>query len=371
MIRRIVVAAVFLLVALPVFAGCVYVFQDGMVSEMEGDYFSKGMTTDSLDEHGAGDGGRLAEVKERGSVICASDTNNPGFGFIGEDGIAAGFDIDLCKAVAAAIFGDANAVEVRNILWGERERLLQKGLVDIVSYNTTWTTGRDAGWGNFAHVMFYTGQGFMVREDSGFDSVDDLGGATVCVTTNTTTELNLADYFRQNGMELETVKSESRSDVFQKYAAGDCDAMTADASGLAAEVSKLDNSDEHKILPEIISKEPLAPIVPPDDDQWFDIVKTVMYVLINAEELGVTQSNVAAMQSSSDNLAVRRMLGAEDFGQSDMGLDADFAVDVIKGVGNYGEIYNRYLGPDAEITLERGMNNLWNNGGLIYAPPIR
>jgi general L-amino acid transport system substrate-binding protein len=220
--------------------------------------------------------------------------------------------------------------------------------------------------------MFYDGQGFMTRKDTGFTSALDLNGATVCVTSGTTTELNLADFFRQHGMDLETVVFEDTASVYGAYEQGRCDATTSDKSQLAAIKSGFADADAHVILPETISKEPLTPVVAHGDDQWFDMVKTVMYVLINAEELGVTQANVAA-ESASDNIVIRRMLGAEgEFGQSDLGLQPDFAVDVLKAVGNYGEIYDRYMGPNGDaFTLPRELNELWTDGGLIYAPPLR
>lgn len=317
-------------------------------------------------------GGRLEEVKDRGNLIIAGRTDLAGFGFLDGQGNNAGFDIDLGRAVAAAIFGNGNALEVRPISASERGPTIQSGEVDVLTRNVTWTSSRDAQWGNFTNVMFYDGQGFMVRTDSGFDSALELDGVTVCVTSGTTTELNLADHFRQNGLDLETVVFEDTASVYGAYESGRCDATTSDRSQLAAIRSGFSNSNDHKILPETISKEPLTPVAPHGDDEWFDLVKLVMYVLINAEELGVTQSNVDSMVSS-DNISVRRMLGAEgEFGQADVGLDADFAVDVLKAVGNYGEIYDRWLGPNgASFTLPRGANELSFNGGLIYAPPLK
>ena len=315
---------------------------------------------------------RLDIIKARGKLICAGRTDLAGFGYLDDTGVNQGFDIDLCRAVAAAIFGDASALEIIPISASERGPTIQAGEVDMLSRNVTWTSTRDAQWGNYTNVMFYDGQGFMTRQDTGFTSALDLNGATVCVTSGTTTELNLADFFRQNGMELETVIFEDTASVYGAYEQGRCDATTSDKSQLAAIRSGFDDPDAHVILPETISKEPLTPVVAHGDDQWFDLVKTVLYVLINAEELGVTQANVEA-QASSDNIVIRRMLGAEgEFGQSDLGLDADFAVDVIKAVGNYGEIYDRYMGPDGvAFTLPRALNELWSDGGLIYAPPLR
>ena len=321
---------------------------------------------------GAQEGGRLEIVKNRGQLICAGRADLPGFGYLDSNGKNVGFDIDLCRAVAAAVLGDPEAVEVVPIPAAERGPTIQSGETDMLSRNVTWTSGRDARWGNFTQIMFYDGQGFMTRKDTGFQSARDLAGATVCVTSGTTTELNLADYFRQHSMALDTVVFEDTASVYGAYEQGRCDATTSDKSQLAAIMSGFANADEHMILPETISKEPLTPVVPHGDDQWFDIVKTVMYVLINAEELGVTQSNVASMMSS-DNVQVQRLLGTEsDFGQGDLGLEAGFAADVIKAVGNYGEVYDRYMGPNGDsFTLPRAGNDLWTNGGLIYAPPLR
>lgn len=315
---------------------------------------------------------RLETVQTRGKLICAGRTDLAGFGYLDEAGNNVGFDIDLCRAVAAAIFGDPAAVEIVPITAAERGPAIQSGENDMLSRNVTWTSTRDAQWGSYTVTMFYDGQGFMTRQDTGFTSALDLDGATVCVTSGTTTELNLADFFRQNNMELHTVVFEDTASVYGAYEEGRCDATTSDKSQLAAIRSGLGDPDAHVILPETISKEPLTPVVPHGDDQWFDTVKTVMYVLINAEELGVTQANVGEMVNS-DNILIRRMLGTEgEFGQADLGLKSDFAVDVIKAVGNYGEIYNRYMGPEGDaFTLPRALNDLWTNGGLIYAPPLR
>ena len=320
----------------------------------------------------AQEGARLDIVKGRGNLICAGRTDLAGFGYLSSAGNNVGFDVDLCRAVAAAIFGDSDAMELVPITASERGPTIQAGEVDLLSRNVTWTSTRDAQWGNYATTMFYDGQGFMVPTSTGFTSALDLDGATVCVTSGTTTELNLADYFRQHGMSLETVVFEDTASVYSAYEGGRCDATTSDKSQLAAVRSGFADSGAHVILPETISKEPLTPVVAHGDDQWFDLVKTVMSVLINAEELGVTSANVEA-QRSSDNIVIRRMLGTEgEFGQADLGLSATFAVDVINGVGNYGEIYNRYMGPDGDaFTLPRGQNELWTNGGLIYSPPLR
>jgi general L-amino acid transport system substrate-binding protein len=315
---------------------------------------------------------RLDLVKARGKLICAGRTDLPGFGFLDDAGNNSGFDIDLCRAVAAAILGDPDALEVLPITASERGPSIQGGEPDILSRNVTWTSSRDAQWGNYTVTMFYDGQGFMAQKATGFSSALDLDGTTVCVTSGTTTELNVADFFRQHNMQFEAVIFEDSASVYGAYEEGRCDVTTSDKSQLAAIRSGFADPGAHVILPETISKEPLTPVVAHGDDEWFDLVKIVMFTLINAEELGVTQANVGTM-SSSDNIQIRRMLGAEgEFGQADVGLGATFAVDVIKAVGNYGEIYDRYMGPSGRsFTLPRAGNQLWSDGGLIYAPPLK
>lgn len=314
----------------------------------------------------------LDTVKARGKVVCGVHTSLPGFGYLDSDGKNRGFDIDLCRAVAAAVFGDPNAAEFVPISAAERGPVLQTREVDMVSRNMTWTSSRDAQWGNFVHVMFYDGQGMMVRADSGFTTLEDLDGATVCVTTGTTTEQNLADAFRERGLAFTAVTFEDTNAVYSAYESGRCDAATSDKSQLAAVRSGFANPADHLIMDVTMSKEPLAPAVPAGDDQWMDLVKTVMWVLINAEELGITSQNVQEMKGS-DNVVIMRLLGVEgSFGQEDLGLALDFAVNVLAAVGNYGEIYDRYMGPQGlSFTLERGLNDLWTEGGLIYAPPLR
>jgi len=321
---------------------------------------------------GTTSGNLLQTVTDRGQLVCGSRTDLAGFGYLDDAGNNLGFDVDLCRAVAAAVLGDGNAVEFVPLTADERGPALQTGEVDLLSRNVTWTSTRDAQWGNFTIIMFYDGQGFMVPADSGITSLDDMDGATVCVTSGTTTETNLADAFRERGLSFTPVVFEDTATVYGTYEGGGCDVTTSDKSQLAAVRSGFENPDAHTILDFTISKEPLTPAVPSGDDQWFDIVKTVMWVLINAEEFGVTQANVDDM-INSDNIAIRRLLGAEgEFGQADLGLDADFAVAVLKAVGNYGEIYDRYMGPNGDaFELPRGPNNLWTNGGLIYAPPIK
>ena len=361
--------------------GCELGGGGGDVAELQDQLASKDSQIASLQAQLSAQGGqtapeapetrsRLETVKARGKLVCASRIDVPGYGFLDSSGRNVGFDIDLCRAVAAAIFGNGDALEVIPISAAERGPTIQSGDVDMLARTVTWTTTRDSQWGNYTVVTFYDGQGFMVRKDKNIDSALKLGGTSVCVTSGTTTELNMADFFRQNNMELEAVVFENTAAVVSAYEQGRCDAFTNDKSQLAALKSGLQNPDDHVVLPETISKEPLTPIVPHGDDQWLDLVKTVLYVLINAEEFEVTQANVEQMKSH-ENIQIRRMLGTEgEFGQSDLGLSAGFAVDVLKAVGNYGEIYDRYMGPEG-LDLERGINELWTNGGLIYAPPLR
>jgi len=318
-------------------------------------------------------GGILEAVKARGTLICGGRTDLAGFGMLDDAGNNIGFDIDLCRAVAAAVLGDPNAIEVVPLTAADRGPALQTGEVDMLSRNVTWTSSRDAQWGNFTIIMFYDGQGFMLREDSGITSTDQFDGATVCVTSGTTTEQNLASFFRQNNMTYEAVIFEETAAVYGAYEEGRCDITTSDKSQLASVRSGFADPNAHTILDITISKEPLTPAVPHGDDAWFDTVKIVMFALINAEELGITQANVEEMMTS-DNIAARQMLTGDelDWGYSDLGLDPDALARAIAAVGNYGEIYDRYMGPDGlAFTLPRGPNNLWTNGGLIYAPPIK
>lgn len=314
----------------------------------------------------------LGTVKDRGKVICGSRTDLLGFGYLDENGKNIGFDIDFCRAVAAAVFNDPEAVEFVFLTAAERGPALQTGEIDVLARNVTWTSSRDAQWGDFTTVTFYDGQGMMVRTASGFTTLEDLDGATVCVTTGTTTEKNLADNFRQRGLAYEAVTFEDTSAVYAAYDEGRCDAATSDKSQLAAVRMGLANPDEHMIMDVTMSKEPLTPAVPTNSGKWFDVVKTVAYVLINAEELGITSQNVDEMMNS-DNIPTLRLLGVEgSFGQEDLGLAQDFGANVIRAVGNYGEIYDRYMGPNGDaFELPRGPNMLWSDGGLLYAPPLR
>ncbi len=313
----------------------------------------------------------LEDVKAKGYVQCGVNTGLLGFGSTDDKGEWKGFDVDYCRAVAAAVFNDPNAVHFTPLTAKERFTALQSGEIDLLSRNTTWTMSRDTSLGlSFAGTSYYDGQGFMVSKSLGVTSALQLGGASVCVQTGTTTELNMADYFKRNNMDYNPVAFEQLSEVDAAYQAGRCDVYTTDASGLYAIRLTLANPDDHVVLPEIISKEPLGPLVRQGDDQWFNIVKWTHFALLNAEELGVTSKNVDEMKTS-ENQKVRRLLGTDGtFGEM-IGLGNDWAYNVIKAVGNYGEIFDRNIGPDTPLKISRGLNALWTNGGIQYAPPIR
>ncbi|MCI5077036.1 amino acid ABC transporter substrate-binding protein [Oricola sp.] len=313
----------------------------------------------------------LDDVKAKGFVQCGVSQGLPGFSNPDADGNWSGLDVDFCRAVAAAIFGDGDAVKFTPLSAKERFTALQSGETDLLSRNTTWTMSRDTQLGlNFAGVNYYDGQGFMIRTEMGINSALELSGASICTNTGTTTELNVADYFRANNMEYELVAFEKADEVVAAYDAGRCDVYTTDASGLYAQRLKLTNPGEHKVLPEIISKEPLGPVVRQGDDQWFNIVKWVHIATVNAEELGITSANVDEMMGG-DNPSVKRLLGVEGEFGAGIGLENDWAAKVIKAVGNYGEIFDRNVGPDTPLGIARGVNALWTKGGLMYGPPIR
>ncbi|MCV6574116.1 MAG: amino acid ABC transporter substrate-binding protein [Cohaesibacter sp.] len=313
----------------------------------------------------------LDDVKGKGGVTCGVSQGLPGFSNPDAQGNWTGLDVDFCKAVAAAVFGDADKAKFAPLSAKERFTALQSGEIDVLPRNTTWTMSRDTKLGlNFAGVNYYDGQGFMVRKSLGVSSALELDGASVCTNTGTTTELNVTDYYRSNNMELELVQFEKADEVVQAYDGGRCDVYTTDASGLYAQRLKLTNADDHIVLPEIISKEPLGPVVRQGDDKWFNINKWVLFAMVNAEELGVTQANVDEMKDSK-NPSVRRLLGTEGaFGEA-IGLSNDWAYQVIKAVGNYGESFDRNVGPKTPLGIARGVNALWSKGGLMYAPPIR
>ena len=315
--------------------------------------------------------GTLEAVKERGFVQCGVNTGLPGFSNADADGRWSGIDVDLCRAVAAAVLGDAEKVRFTPLTAKERLTAVQSGEVDLLSRNTTWTLTRDTSLGlHFTGVTYYDGQGFMVKKALGITSARELDGAAVCILAGTTTELNLADYFRTHGMSYEPVVFDTADQTARGFEAGRCDALTSDQSQLYALRLKLSEPDKAVVLPEVISKEPLGPVVRQGDDRWFNIVRWTLFALVNAEELGVASADVDA-QKDSTNPAIRRLLGLEGIKGTGLGLGDDWAYQAIKQVGNYGEIYARNVGEGSRLGIPRGLNRLWKDGGLQYAPPIR
>ena len=322
--------------------------------------------------------GTLDDIKTKGFVQCGVTTGLAGFAVPDSNNNWTGMDVDFCRAVAAAIFNDTTKVKFSPLNAKERFTALQSGEVDLLSRNTTWTMSRDTSLGlKFAGVMYYDGQGFMVHKAMNVTSAKELDGATVCTQTGTTTELNLADYFRANNMKYQVVAMENNDEVRGAYEAGRCDIFTTDQSGLYAERLVLAKPDEHVVLPEIISKEPLGPLVRQGDDAWFNVVKWTYYALLTAEEFGITQANVEEMAKSATSPELKRILGiknedgtAAGFGTG-IGLAEEWVVQIVKGVGNYAEVFERNVGTNTPLKIARGKNALWTNGGLQYAPPIR
>ena len=317
--------------------------------------------------------GTLQDVKARGELNCVINTGLIGFAAPDANGKWGGFDVDHCRAVAAAVLGNPNKVKFVNATGKTRFTLLNSGEGDVLFRNTTETMSRDADLKlSFLPVTYYDGAGFIVRKSLGVKSAKDLGGASICIQTGTTTELNLADFARANGLKYEPVPIETNEEARTNYLANRCDTYITDASGLAATRATFDNPKDHIILPEIISKEPLGGAVRHGDDEWFDVVKWVVNALIIAEELGVTQANVEQLaQSAGDNPSINRMLGTEADMGAMLGLDKQWAMRAIKASGNYSEIFNRNIGPNTLIGLKRGLNALWTDGGILYAAPIR
>ncbi len=315
--------------------------------------------------------GTLDDVKAKGYLDCGINTGLIGFAAPDDNSEWTGFDVDMCRAVAVAIFGDKTKVKFTPTTGKSRFPTLASGEIDMLSRNTTWTYSRDVQLGfEFAGVNYYDGQGFMVRKDLGVTSAKELDGAAVCIQTGTTTELNLADYFKTNDMKFEPIAIETNAEARPAYEQGRCDVYTTDASGLAATRAQMPDPEAHIILPEIISKEPLGPVVRHGDNQWGDVVRWTLNAMIIAEELGVTSKNVDEMKNSP-NPEVQRLLGVSgEYGEM-LGLSKDWAYNVIKAIGNYGESFNRTIGPETPIGLERGLNQLWNKGGILYAPPFR
>src|SRR5437870_2877421 len=319
---------------------------------------------------GAASAQTLKAVRDRGALVCGVSQGLPGFSNRDDKGNWTGFDVDFCRALAAAILNDATKVKFTPLSAKDRFEPLKTGDIDVLSRNTTWTLSRDVAYGNFAGVTYYDGQGFMVRKALKVNSALELNGASVCTQTGTTTELNLADYFRANNMKYEVIAFATADETVKAYESGRCDAFTTDVSQLYAEKLKLANANDHVILPEIVSKEPLAPVVRHGDDQWFDIVKWVHYAMINAEELGVSQKTIDdALKSPLPE--IRRLVGTEGAYGEQLGLTKDWVVRIIKHVGNYGESFDRNMGPGSKLGISRGINRLWTKGGIQYAPPIR
>jgi general L-amino acid transport system substrate-binding protein len=313
----------------------------------------------------------LKAVKDRGMLNCGANGTLAGFGLPDAQGNWTGLDVDVCRAIAAAVLGDAKKVKFVPLTAKDRFTALQSGEVDVLARNTTWTSSRDTSLGlNFTGVDYYDGQGFMVRKALKVNSALELNGASVCVQQGTTTELNLADYFRAHNMQLKTVTFATANEALKAYDAGRCDSYTTDASGLYAERLRVANPADHIVLPEIISKEPLGPAVRHGDDQWFDVVKWTFFAMLNAEELGLTQKNIE-QQTSSTNPEIKRFVGTEgNFGEQ-LGLPKDWALQIVKQVGNYGEVFDRNVGAGSPLKIDRGLNKLWTKGGIQYAPPIR
>ena len=314
----------------------------------------------------------LEDVQAAGELKCGINTGLAGFAYTDDAGRWTGFDVAYCRALAAAVLGDPEAITFVNLTGKTRFPALQAGEIDVLSRNTTWTLSRDVDLGlTFVGVNYYDGQGFIGRKALGLSSATELDGASICIQTGTTTELNLADFFRTNNMSYEPVPIETNAEARAAYEADRCDVYTTDASGLAATKATFDDPYAHIVYPEIVSKEPLGPLVRHGDDQWADIARWVLNALIIAEELGVTSGNVERLARGTDHPEINRMLGSEGSYGEMLGLDADWAVRAIAAEGNYAEIFDRYIGPDTKLGLQRGLNALYNDGGILYAPPFR
>lgn len=316
--------------------------------------------------------GTLADVRARGVLRCGVRVDAPGFAYVDEKGVTRGFDVELCHALAAAVLGDPSKIETRPLLVRDALSQLRVGAFDVLTHGLTWTFTRDNGGGvTFVTTWFYDGLGFMVRRSSGITSARQLDGATICIIVGAAGETSIADYFRANNMRYQVVGFADVAESRHAYDDGRCDAWTSDVGNLAARGLELKKREDHVILPEIIERSPLGPVVRKDDPQWFDIVRWTIYALIEAEDLGITQANVEEMQRNSKHPEVQRLLGATDALGSKDDLSSDWAYNAIKAVGNYGEIYDRYLGPNTRLALDRSLNRLWKDGGLLYTPPFR
>ena len=317
-------------------------------------------------------GATLDKVKKQGFVQCGVSDGLPGFSVPDAKGNYQGIDVDICRGVAAAVLGDASKVKYSPLTAKERFTAIQSGEVDMLSRNTTWTSSRDAGMGLvFTGVTYYDGIGFLVNKKLGVSSAKELDGATICIQAGTTTELNVSDYFRSNGLKYTPITFDTSDESAKSLEASRCDVLTSDQSQLYAQRIKLAQPDDYVVLPEVISKEPLGPVVRKGDEEWFSIVKWTLFAMLNAEEAGVTSKNVEAEAKGSKNPDVLRLLGADGEYGKDLKLPKDWAVQIIKQVGNYGEVFDRNVGAGSELKIERGLNALWNKGGLHYAPPVR
>ena len=313
----------------------------------------------------------LKTVTDRGTLSCGVSQGLPGFSLPDDKGNWTGLDVDICRAIAAAIFNDSTKVKFVPLSAKDRFTALQSGEIDLLSRNTTWTLSRDTSLGaNFTGVTYYDGQGFLVKKSLKVNSALELNSASVCVQTGTTNEQNLADYFKGNSMKYEVIAFGSADETVKAYESGRCDVFTADVSQLFAERLKLSNPADHSVLPEVISKEPLGPMVRHGDDQWFDLVKWVLFAMIDAEELGVTQKNVDEM-AKSDKPELKRAFGTDGNLGEQLGLTKDWVSRIVKAVGNYGESFDRNVGAGSKLGIARGLNQLWTKGGIQYAPPIR
>jgi general L-amino acid transport system substrate-binding protein len=314
----------------------------------------------------------LKTVKDRGMLSCGVSQGLPGFSAPDDKGEWTGLDVDVCRAIAAAVFNDPTKVKFVPLSAKDRFTALQSGEIDVLSRNTTWTVSRDTSLGaNFTGVTYYDGQGFLVKKSLKVNSALELNSASVCVQTGTTTEQNLADYFKGNNMKYEVIAFSTADEAVKAYESGRCDVFTTDVSGLYAERLKLANPADHGVLPEVISKEPLGPMVRHGDDQWFDIVKWVLFAMVDAEELGITQKNVDDLAKSADKPEFKRVFGTDGNPGEELGLTKDWVIRIVKAVGNYGESFDRNVGAGSKLGIARGLNQLWNKGGIQYAPPIR
>jgi len=317
-------------------------------------------------------GATLDAVKNKGFVQCGVSTGLPGFSAADDKGAFTGIDVDMCRGVAAAIFGDADKVKYSPLTAKERFTALQSGEIDMLPRNTTWTYTRDSSLGlNFTGVNYYDGQGFLVTKNLGVKSALEMDGASFCIQAGTTTELNLADYFRTNGMKYTPITFDTSDQTIKAFEAGRCDALTSDQSQLYALRIKLQDPNSAMVLPEVISKEPLGPVVRQGDDEWFNIVRWTLFAMINGEELGVSSTNVDEMKAKSTDPNVRRLLGLEGVKGEWMGLPDEWGYNIVKLVGNYGEVFERNVGEGSALGISRGLNALWSKGGIQYAPPIR